>query len=571
LGAVYFDTKITPGDVVEVVNDYSVFSAPDGGWADANYRAIVKVRINENVYTSGIATLDLGAIGEMPLPDFDPRNSNVTKAQEALENLIPYLNGFVDRADQETAFGVKLIVTNEAVSELYRRIEGFKSTLYPELQAQVIVPPMTLKFTRTHPSLDADDKLDVSVQCNVVDGKFAISPPLDKYASVEIDVYGVPVTDTGSLTHLELEDEVELVNSGLPANLSRVQQANVLKLGIYAEREYPGEQSEDGSPFQANFFTPCSEDGWYDRLNSSVDYSLRFETSPSGLDLPYAVTVAEVGGNIWVGGLGGILSIDPDDHYVSKVAFPTSNRVSALSIYVAGSTTYILTTDGLFKYDGTVLTKDVDLDIPNGTSSLIFLRGSYIVASTDGLFYRRTFDLAWKKLLDIRDVKMVTTGTYVVVYGKDPRRISDSVAYTSVDGLSWSSATLLEDLEVTGVARIGSQIYFATTTGLHVQDLSKADGSSPQINLVDLLEDEDESRALVFNDVAADTERVVAAASDGTYYVYDSGDFTASDSGLGALHKAQIIDGSIWLFGRQYAKIEDEETAVRLSTGEALL
>jgi hypothetical protein len=569
-GSIYFDIKQSADASITIINDYSTFIAENGGWADANYRAPIRVRVNGNIYDSQVITADLKAIGDMALPNFDPRNSNVTAANDALANLVPYLNGFVARSDQQTAFNTNLVVTSEAITELFKRVETFQAALYPEIRNQLVIPPLKASFVRIFPSSNTDDNLQITITCNVVTGIFGVSPSLDKYSAINMDVYGVPLTNTGSLSHHQLEDALELVNSGLPSDLARVQQANIAKLGIYNERINPDNRGELSPPYQAVFNTPYSSTVWYDRLNSTIDYDFHYGTNPNGLDLPYAKSVTKAGSDVWVGGLGGILVVNLGLNTVSRLKFPTQNNISVLSIYNEGTTVYILTTDGLYTYISGVLTKDVDLPVPNNTNSLIFLRGSYIAATADGLFSRKLFDLTWKKILDIRNVNLNVSGNNVIAYGTDPRLIG-SVAYTSVDGLSWSSATVLQNLEVTGVARFGSTIYFATKSGLYVEDLAKLQNNVPPVSLVDLLSDASLSKGLIFNDVAADSNRVIAAVNDGTYYVYSNGTFSQFDSGLGVLHKCEIIDGSIWLLGRMTAKVEGINHTIRLSTGEALL
>jgi hypothetical protein len=570
--SVFFDQRRPQSDEVAVINNYSSFVAEFGGWADANYRAVVNVHINDNRYESSAVVPDYAAIGNMPLPTFDPRTANMPAAIAAMGNLVPYLNGFVSRSLQQTQFNLPLVITPEAMSQLFSYVEALRASLYPELQTKLIVPAIPETFTRVFPLEDVSDSLRVTVQANVVDGTFTITPQIDKYDAISIDILSVPITSQGKNDHWQVEDAIEKVNSGLPTRLARVQQSNVLKLGIYNERLYPGEQETLSTPFQANYSTPCGGTDWYDRLNSTVDFNVEFDSTGDGLDLPRATAAIAVAGGAWVGGVGGIVSVSPTTGEVVKVPFPTMNPLSVLDLYDDGTTVYVLTTEGLFRGVGGVLTKDVDLPLPNNVNSLLYVRGGYIASTPDGVFIRRTYDLNWNKVLDIQDARITPSGQFVAAFGKDPSKTTDTLTFTSANGTDWSNRARLEGLDVVAAARIASTIYYATPTGLYRHDLAVLNDGEPVITLVDLLGDREASAALSFNDVSADTTRVVAAVEDGTYWTSTgTADFASADSGLGVLHKSQLIGGLIWLFGRGLVKVEGFAQTIRLSTGELLL
>ena len=254
------------------------------------------------------------------------------------------------------------------------------------------------------------------------------------------------------------------------------------------------------------------------------------------------------------------------------VAFPTDNAITVLSLFFDGTAVYILTNDGLFTYISGLLSKDTDLDIPNNASALIYTHSTYVVSTSNGIYTRRTYDPAWTQALSIQNAKINGNSQFIVVFGQDPLHTVDSLAYISTDGINWSNQTRLPNLTVVAAWVVSSSIYYATTTGLYFQDLSLLEAGAPVITLVDVLNDPDASSELSFNDVSADSTRIVAAVQDGTYWVNTSNaGFVQNDSGFGVLHKSQLINGSLWLFGRGLVSIEGVSGILRLSTGEALL
>lgn len=575
--SLYFDAKVDPTSNVEIINNYSVFFATDGGWADANYQAPVTVVVNTNQYQSKTQTLSISDFGSIALPDFNQRNSNFIAATNAYNVLIPYLNGFTDRANQEVQYAVTLTVTAEAVAQMYSLLEAFRLCLYPDLQKQIVVPPISVTFARTVPTLKANDTLNIVVTADATSGKFTFTPQLDKYDAVSISIQAVPIQGQGSNTHDQVEDALEKINSGLTAGLSRVQQTNLLRLGIRNERKNPGDLAAYSGAYQSVISTPCSEN-WYDSLNSTIDYESISEVDENGVSAPYPACVSQISlfGEVWIGSVNSIIAVNTTDFSTRTIDLPTTVGFQVKSIYTDNVSVYIFTSEGLFVVDsGGNITKDVDLELLNNTSSLIVVRQSYVVSTPDGLYTKKSYDLSWTKVLDVQDAFISPSTSFIFCSGKDPNQISDSLCFTSVDGLTWSSRTSLPNIITNAIARRSYLIFFATTSGLYLEDLSRLmdpNNTLPVIQLVDLLNDTAASAVLNFNDVCADNTRVAIAAKDGTYWVYDSdGNYTQYDSGLGVIHKILIVDGKIWAFGKGMIQIENNARTIRVSTGAALL
>jgi hypothetical protein len=103
-----------------------------------------------------------------------------------------------------------------------------KGHLHPELWGSFITPPMS--GTAGDATFDA------------VAGTVTLKNAVDKFTDVRITIEGVSLTETGELSHDQIEEKFELVNSGLSPNFAAVSQSNVIKAGIQDEIADPAER-----------------------------------------------------------------------------------------------------------------------------------------------------------------------------------------------------------------------------------------------------------------------------------------------------------------------------------------
>ena len=559
---IYFDMEIKPDNSVSIINDYSIYYTENNGWAESNYQATVTLRVNQNVYKSSKYDAPLDQIGQIAIPEFSDRNSNYQKAYASAAILVPYLNGFIERSAQESNFGVTLSADPEAISEVLKEINELKFNLYPELRSQIIIPPITTYFSLISPAA-SKDIIQTNVTANSVTGVFTFSKQLDKYSNVNIDILSVPISGQGNYSHQQLDDMIEVVNSGLPSLLSKIQQTNIQRLGTYTQNLY----GEKIPTFQGSIFT--NEDLWYDKNNSTIDYNLLLDlgnVKPLHIPYPNAIAYVHQNAEIWVGGMGGIISISEITRKVTSIDFNIDGIVNVLSLFQKDSTIYVLTNHGIFNVNinDKIPEKDVNTDIPNSTNGLLVLSDSYVISTNDGIYTRRTYDTYWQKIIDIKNAKMITTTISTICFGNDPKSTSDTLVYTSIDGISWSTSTRFSNIDISSVARQSYSIFFASQSGLYVEDI--ADGSI----VFEDIENGSGSKSLLFNDVYADNQRVILGLSDGSFYIYD-GNYTKYESGLDTIHKVLLINGKYWIFGRDTIVTENTDNKIRLFTGERFL
>jgi hypothetical protein len=574
---VLFDEKLTPLDEVTVTNSYQQLTTPNGGWVNVQYDAPVFLHLNGVLKAAGqpssLAKEISPSIKAIQLVTFNARNSNFTPALAAMKRIVQIAND-IDNLDDNAA------VPPSTVAELFNEVDILNANVHPELQTHLVLPsvggllkevPEDLSHT-TVAAFTTDPKtLGNSIGTfDAVSGGVDIQTlTIDKYDTVEISIRGVGIINTGTLQHREIEDQFEKVNSGLPASFSFMQQANVLKMGIFNKRYFGNDAG-----YQSAHFIPS--DGWYDRLASTLDYELQVAQEPLGIEIVYPADAVEVSslGEVWACGKSGVLAINTSTLETRKVF---SHEFYILNLAVVGNTVYALATDGLYLVNtltGSV-TKDVEIDLPDASNSIYFINDNTLVGTSSGLLARRPFDIEWHKKVDVLDARVIAGGVFFFCIGKDPDHTSSTkVFYSAGGGSTWNSSATFDDITVNGVTRRFDRIYYATDSGIYVEDLSglfsNSQFSQAGIDLVDVKGDPDASALVNANDVASDDSRVVIGDSEGMVYVVEGGAVTAVQSLLPTIHKVRMVGGKYWLFGHDLLQIEEAETVVRLSTGKRI-
>ncbi|KKN16095.1 hypothetical protein LCGC14_0979370, partial [marine sediment metagenome] len=109
---------------------------------------------------------------------------------------------------------------------------------------------------------------------NATDPTERVKLEFTKYDHLDITIFNANVKNTGELTHREIEDRFEDINTGLPTNLSRAVYTNLIKTGIFAEARHNFLFDRfNVSNVQSRFYAAHTSD-WYDILNSTIDYNI---------------------------------------------------------------------------------------------------------------------------------------------------------------------------------------------------------------------------------------------------------------------------------------------------------
>jgi hypothetical protein len=554
---VSFDEKQKVSALVSTSVAYNEYHAQFGGWVIQKFDSRVKIHVNDaiiadsNDLATGI-TVDVKQLTDYQFPTYDETNSysaGADKYKAEAQAKITRLEGIL--STEELPEGEERPKLDEgetladAISSLYTSIEKFLSQLFEE--ARVI----TVESGTTTESIPVDYppilvKLATGVEYDVSDGKVTFTSPYTKYDRLSVDVLGVTVKNVGEFSHKEVEDELELINSGLPSSLSQVQQVNVTKLGIFNQRHWPGEQKKLATPYQAVYNVPF-DSSWYDVLNSTVDWQVIDENDSVSPTLPYASTAAylPLSGKVLVGGPTGAFSIDVETFDIDFVRIDGDGSVEVKQFYVKGDTVYALTATDIYtsENEGVVWTRLDRIGLPNRLYSIAFIRDALIVGAEDGIYYRISEADGWVKAIAATEPVEILYDPEVVF------ALVGNTVYFSNDGVNWVASGSRQTVQINALKKFKSIIFAASDEGLYKDD-GTFYGSGATLSLVDILDNTIESKKLVVNDIDTDANRLLVGLSDGRLAVLEANAwFVIDETLLKAVHKVLVIGEQIWLFG----------------------
>ena len=467
------------------------------------------------------------------------------------------------------AFLGETFVAPEKVSVIFKEIDNFKSLINPQLRPLVKMPPISGVISYN----------GFSAIYDVVSGDVTITSGVDKYTKVQLSVKGVFLINTGTLSHDEIEGAFEKWNSGLTTSMAFVQQANAVKAGISFNRLDRG-GLRNRFTYQADYFAAC--DKWYDKLMSTVDYSEKLiqspvsqgETTGFSIDYPADVLYIESKGEVWVCGNGGILAIDTTTYATRRVY---SSQFYFYNMVLAGGLVYALAEDGIYEINPTsgVVAKDVETSLPADFSSIFVSGNATYIATPDGVYSKRPFEVSWQKVFSLTNATMRSTPKLTFAVGKNPENTDDGLVFYSFSGAIWNRSSVFPSITVNSIAQRYNSVYYATNNGLLVEDLSRlfsnSDFAGPEI-LAAELEDGEDNSIIKINDVDADEDRVIAVTDTGKWYSMSGVSVNGSGvSRLETIHKVKVVDGNYWLFSDNLVEIENVGRLIQLSTGKALL
>jgi len=405
---------------------------------------------------------------------------------------------------------------------------------------------------------------DVVAIANSIDGTLEIPTALTKYNKIELDIINPTLNHVG-MPHWVLEDTFEWVNSGMPSHLSQVRDSNLIMAGLSAERISPGIQELTAPVYQAKFVVPC-DSSWYDKVNSTIDYDVFLDHGNENLSLPYPNAILHIpeAHQVWVGGYGGVLSIDKITKNISSVPIQSDRTLLIKDLKMYGDKIYILDEAKLFIYDipTNKITKDTALGLPNKLHSFASVFGSnLVVGAKDGIYARKITGTTWKRVVAIDSAVNVISSPDAILAVAD-----DGQSYYSTDGFTWTRVGVINDKIVNKIKKYRSNILFATNEGLY-QDGGSFYTGHLSLQLLNVFSDIQKAALLEVNDVDSSVTKAVIGLSDGRYVVYGENFVAQPNSKLPTIHKVLIVDDEIWLFGYNQFRITSETFVRKLASG----
>ena len=578
---VSFDEIVDHEAVVTVANKYDIYNAEYGGWASNRYNAQFIVHNNNSEFGRSKETIGINMepFVNVVLPTYTDDNSHKTGADVYKTQLEA---GLAQLTAIEPVTGDELV---DLVSDIYLKFELFLSQLYASVKSDFILPSINTDLIRNRTSvsnvgvsmeieesvyadINTERGTSYTAYVNVVDGLFVFGLPFDKYDELTIDIYDVSVKNAGGNSHREIEDYFEEAYSGPPSYLSQVQQVNLVKLGIFTEQRWAGEQNGLSTPLQLKTSIPI-DDSWYDTLNSTINYTKEITNESTNLSISYPSTVAYIAssGNVLVGGFEGVLSIDKTTLNIEEVEFGIISGQMVRGILQSNDNIYILSDEDIFisSDDGASWAEYNRSGLPNQLYSIGVINNNLLVGASDGIYVKLSDSDAvdWQKTIG-------STSPVAIIYSSNILfAVIDRKVYTSSNGFIYTDTGAGVSLDITGIDRYGyTHTYISTNQGLY-SDNGTFNSLSVQLEEIDLEDLLGTTGVLTVNDIATNSsDMTVVGVSNGTYGIIQDDmlkikEFTSLDT----VQKILIIDDNTWLFGLDAFKVPYLDYPIKLSTG----
>jgi len=572
-----FYEQVEVEDTVTISNRYDIYIAENGGWGEQKYDAKVKLWKNRLFYAESTEdiSIDQNAFVQFEFPVYNDSNANKETAleyQTLMQDDLDILTGLILPEDDDL---------RELITKTNKDYQHFISQLYPSARVvsttdanggvstePLVFPEINVELVNKQPivTITGDisyNEISVNGIYNVTNGQFVFENDFEKGDTFEIDIIGTTVKNAGDFTHRELEDELELVNSGLTSVLSQVSQVNNIKLGIFTETQWPGERENCSPPLQAEYIIP-DDSNWYDTLNSTVNYIEEITEDEVTFAILYPTSVfyvAEID-SIIVGGVGGAITIDVSTLGINEVKTLGISSETVKKIDRWGDILYLLTDKKIYRSDdfGAIWGEVSRSGLPNDLGSIGFVQNNLVIGAEDGIYFRSSESSDWERVL-VSENMVNTLSTPDILFA-----VVDNKIYSSANGYTYV------DLEITPVGNISqlvkhlSTIYVSTDTGLY-NDTGTFYGENPTLTQLVFEEKED----VGVNDLNSDQINLMVGLADGSYYQLNTEGAVLNEfSDLRSIHKILLVDGEVYLFGFDQMKATGVDHPIRLTTGVPL-
>ena len=574
-----FDEMNNYSDIIEIANKYDIYFAEKGGWASHKFNSKFKIWKN-NLFLAESPTnieIDTGSFFNFVFPVYDDNNSNYETAlyyQNLLQerfNLI--INNQIPEDVESSIFISETYnIYEKFISQIYKDVRKMESTnengevifnniTFPSIMSTLITRKSVLSaFGQLE-----DEEIYANGDINISYGELILLNPLSKFDKLKIDIYGSSISNSGDMSHSELEDVFEGVNSGLTSYLSQVSQSNLCHLNVFVEREWEGERNDKSDLYQSQVIIP-SNTTFYDTINSTINYDLIETGGDSYFYINYvsAIYYSSEIRKIIVGGENGILMISIDDLDINKNINISIDGQIVRQIKRDKDIIYLLTNKKLFmSLDfGEIWTEIDRTGLPNDLYSIGFVSNNIIIGANDGVYYRSENSSYWEKGLssDSPVDNIINPDLLFLTYSNN--------IYYSGNGFNYLKLNIALEENISNIIKFGSSIYVTAKEKIYL-DSSSFYGENPFLTefVIDSYKDEN----VYFNDLYTNNVDLVIGMSNGGFYKINTNGVENNDfNELKTIHKILIIDEDIWMFGNNVFKSPFSNYPIRLTTGVSL-
>lgn len=586
--AIYFDRRISSLRTVSIANQYSVFKAENGKWIDENYDAdVIIYGVNGLVASLVNGYPPINELNNVTFDVFTDELSNAAVADDYVASYdvaVARLSEVLGGSDLTTGETLKSLVENCVYWYYKTYSQAYGNVIYGDLKTidshsyLVVDNIMYLSdiandflgdkvIVETIPDFSFTSNLTSNITANASDGSFTFTNTnYSKYDTMYVNISGIGIIDVTEYTHKELEDILEIYNSGLTYLLSEINQVNLLKEGLYLERE--AVLADDLPTEQTEYHIPYDRD-WYSILNSTIDYTKQLDCINLGVSMfyPTAVNYYVASGSVFVGYNKGLVSIDIDTLDVTSVNFNNNKEEYIQDIFVYSGVIYVLTDERLYASNdyGITWMEQETYGVIGLFRRIWSFKNMLLFATDNGIFWKYEDNTNWEQVSSsiINVVQFFTDkGVFALAGNK---------LYYSENGYLWFEKGDFGSVVVSEVAILSTLAFLPTNHGLRHDGASRF-GDGLGTVLVDLEGDTEVSGELKINSIAinSDHNQYVAGGQNGYYYTWNAGStsITKTASGMDNIYKIIYVNGHYWMFGNDsLLRVSNLQIPIKISTG----
>jgi len=556
----------------------TTFISQNGGWAQTNCSADIFIYKNGLITWTDWKTDNNDILSEIQiiesnlntLPPLTTFNSLYPKSQTYLDATHAAIDqiktGGQNNTPNITSDTIAVFLNNYTIflSLLTKATKLNANLTYPEIQVTGSRPTDRLPNSRAELSEEQLDftaeeatSINIDTFSGTVDFTTAATETTDitrkqlltfnKYDQLQISIFNTNLKNTGALTHTDIEDNFESINTGLSSNLERVAVSNLIKSGIYIEKQHNNIFSTyNVSNIQSKFFASYTN-SWYDLLNSTVDYNTVIQTEDSQqsrfVNSIICLSSDEYGTQpIWAATDAGII-----EYFLNNSLILTLNNLiipdgeSLLNIkdlYLNNNSIYAIVQNDdtlqnslyITNNNGILWTKIGTINLPSMFNRITILNGNIIAVSESGVFYSDNSFGEWyeSELIFPTGVSTNTDATnnfrsnILNIYSNNFIIVEkNKYFYVSGNGVEfvYSGNFVSEFVSVVNkIYRFKNITYIGTDAGLY------SDGNSILSNNVafdvisDIADDIDAALVLHINDITSINDALYCCDSNGNLY-----------------------------------------------------
>jgi hypothetical protein len=595
---VRFDRYLSHDFTVTVANQYETYRARNEGWVDGRYDADLKI-YNNGVLLADVTGEDVNVVASLlsvEFDDFTEFDSNAAKAavdQAAFNEKVDLLVDEQDNGTDELQPYVSDCVDayNVVYSNVHGRvrfasveeIDGKSFVIFEYQKIPLDLYPQILSEYEIVPDipdvLASDTEGEVSV--NAVNGFFSFFDSYNKYDFLTINLLNSSLEGDWDNTHREIDNQLQLINSGLPLSLAETHETNMLKMGLFFERVWPGEQEEVDECFLPMTSTTnlnynlINNDDWYDVVNSTVDYKEEIVQADLGFIFRHPTAVLHVSESdmVLVGSRIGVISISTVDYSFTILDFNGLKEEFVREIRFYNDELYILTDDNLYKSSdfGSSWSKEELPGLSGKYFQFLQFRGFFVISTDNGIYHKELIKSHWERVLSHTEVRLLHSDTYLIAVknGADIYYSTNIVDWVFAGRLTNGGVTntvddFLGTIRVNSIESYNDILLLATDKGLRF-DNSTFYTESAATSLIDVEGNFSSSSGIEFNDVDVKSGEYVGGTSEGDYYVYDGSSYTKTTTELSSIQKIIYVGDDVWAFGYDMLKVSSLDYAIKIS------